>query len=50
MNELEEHLEKVTDHWLKLKEAGLGVRIKTDDFGLKSLDAIIRLAVGRRRF
>ena len=49
MNELEEHLEKVTEHWLKLKEAGLGVRIKTDDFGLKSLDAIIRLAVGRRK-
>ena len=49
MNELEEHLEKVTEHWLKLKEAGLGVRITPEIFGLKSLDVIIRLAVGRRK-
>ena len=49
MNELEEHLEKVTEHWLKLKETGLGVKIKTDDFGLKSLDTVIRLAVWQRK-
>ena len=49
MKKLEEQLEKVTTHWLKLKQAGLGVRLTTDDFGLKSLDAIIRLAVGRRK-
>ena len=49
MNELEEHLEKVTEHWLKLKEAGLGVRITPEIFGLQALDAIIRLAVGRRK-